>query len=286
MNLSGCESVFKPGPPGPSNYSTFNAADHHRRPHPRKGKPGGFPALRWKKKSAHIPAGAHPRYRTDFFIRRPEKKGSMKFSASDLRMRVWASAALIASAAMPIAAGITIDQYATPYMVTTSYVDFAASSTVAGHWNYSLFNTAEHYHSWASKYFDIAITATDQYAPLGSCVEIATLPPAAGIVTDTEILVKLPDNPVWQRLSDDYAGTRYSRARLWFGEGFVNPVPAVVRVAAYHPNYNSGDFKFSYTHVLTSTGQPITTEADCFADAGIAAAFINRHEQVFIRRAI
>jgi hypothetical protein len=211
----------------------------------------------------------------------------MKFSVSDLRKGIWASAALIASAATPMMAAITVDQYASPYIYYTSYVDFADVSTQAGHWNYSLFNTAEHYHSWGVKYFDIAIAAHDQQLPNGRCYEIGTAEPAPGIVTDTEILVKLPNNAVWQKLSDDYNGTRYSRARFWFGEDFVDPTSVVVRVAAYHPNYNTTDFKFSASLIRTSANQPVTTEADCFAgDPNAGAAFINRHEQVTIRRAI
>lgn len=210
----------------------------------------------------------------------------MKFFASDLRIGILASAALVASAAMSATAAVTVDQYASPYIYYTSYVDFADVSTQAGHSNFSLFNTAEHYHGWAVKYFDIAIDAHDQQLPNGRCYEIGTAAPAAGIVSDTEILVKLPDNPVWQKLSDDYNGTRYSRARLWFGEDFINGTSVVVRVAAYHTNHNNSDFKFSAALIRTANNQPVTTEADCMAGDPLAgAAFINRHEQVTIRRA-
>jgi hypothetical protein len=210
----------------------------------------------------------------------------MKLFASQFRMRMWASAALIASAALPSAAAITVDQYAAPYIYYTSYVDFGASSTVPGHWNYSLFNGLEQYHGYAVKYFDIAITADAQYAPTGRCYEISTSAVTGGVTTDTEILVKLPNNTVWQKLSDDYAGTVYSRARFWFGEDYVDPSNIVVRVSAYSPAYNAGEFNFSASQIRTGGNQPVTTEADCFADAGIAAAFVDRHENVFIRRAI
>jgi hypothetical protein len=201
-------------------------------------------------------------------------------------MRMWASAALIASAALPSTAGITVDQYAAPYVYYTSYVDFGASSTVPGHWNYNLFNTSEHYHGYASKYFDIAVTADAQYAPTGRCYEIATSAVPGGVTTDTEILVKLPNNTVWQRLSDDYGGTVYSRARFWFGEDYVDPANIFVRVSVYSAPFNNGEFNFSASQIRTGSNQPVATEADCFADAGVAAAFVDRHENVFIRRAI
>ena len=210
----------------------------------------------------------------------------MKLSAPKSRIRQWASAALIVSAAMPVMAGITVDQYAAPYVYYTSYVDFGASSSVAGHWNFNLFNTSEHYHKWAVKYFDIAITADAQYAPTGRCYEISTSAVSGGVNTDTEILVKLPNNNVWQKLSDDFGGTVYSRARFWFGEDYVDPSSIFVRVASYSTGSNNGEFNFNASHIRTAANLPVTTEAACFADAGIAAAFVDRHEGVFIRRAI
>lgn len=210
----------------------------------------------------------------------------MKSSAANLHLRAWASAALIASAALPAAAGIAVDQYAAPYIYYTTYVDFGASSNQAGHWNFDLFNGSEHYHQWAVKYFDIAVTADAQYAPTGRCYEIATSAVAGGVYMDTEILVKLPNNSVWQKLSDDYGGTLFSHARFWFGEDYVDPSKIFVRVAAYSPNSNNGEFNFSASQVRTPANQPVTTEADCFADAGMAAAFVDRHENVYIRRAI
>ena len=210
----------------------------------------------------------------------------MKPFASQLRLRVWASAALIAAAAIPGTAAITVDQYAAPYVYYTSYVDFGASSAVPGHWNYSLFNTAEHYHGTPVKYFDIAINADAQYAPTGRCYEIGTAAVTGGVSTDTEILVKLPNNAVWQKLSDDYSGTLYSRARFWFGEDYVDPSSIFVRVAAYSINSNNGEFNFIASQVRTGANQPITTQADCFADAAMGAAIVDRHENVTIYRAI
>ncbi len=215
---------------------------------------------------------------------RPELKGTMNMFASDLR--IWASAALIASAAMPSAAGITVDQYAAPYVYYTSYVDFGASSAVPGHWNFNLFTPAEHYHGTNVKYFDIAVTATDQYAPTGRCYEIGTSAAPGGTYMDTEILVKLPNNTVWQKLSDDYSGTLFSRARFFFFEDFVDPTTVFIRVAAYSITSNNGEFNFSASQVRTGSNQPVTTQADCFSDASMGAALVDRHENVTIYRAI
>lgn len=200
-------------------------------------------------------------------------------SAKGMRARVLS---LVACAALPIAAGITVDQYATPYAAYRSYVDFAASSIVAGHHNWSNFLAAEHPRGQTVKYYEIAVSADRQGGTLGACYEISTNAPAAGIISDTEILVKVPNNNVWQRLSDDYNGTRFSKARFWFGEDFVDPTTVFIRVAPYGDN--TIHFNFFAGLVRTSTGGPIASEADCFADQAVAAAFVNRHEQVTIRR--
>jgi hypothetical protein len=200
--------------------------------------------------------------------------------------RLWVPA-LVAAAALPLAAGITVNQYASPYVAYTSYVDFAASSLVAGHQNYSTFIAAQHPRGMAVKYFDIAVDAHNQFAPVGRCYEVSTSAPSAGIVSDTEILVKATAaSTSWLRLSDDYAGTRFSKARFWFGEDFVDGTTVFLRVAPYSDN--SIHFKFTSQLVRQSAAPygPIATEAECFSDPNIAAAFVDRHENVFIRRAI
>jgi hypothetical protein len=211
----------------------------------------------------------------------------MKLLKNNPRTRTWV-AAVAALSALPIAAGINVDQYASPYVYYQTYVDFAASSSVAGHQNFAIFNTSEHYRAQAVKYFEIAVNADRQFDPVGRCYEISTSAPAAGITADTEILVKLPNNPVWQKLSDDYAGTLFSKARFWFGEDFVDPTTVFLRVASFSSSSNSAHFNFNTQVVRSGTAAnlPVATEAECFSDAGIAAAFVDRHENVFIRRAI
>lgn len=203
---------------------------------------------------------------------------NLPFSAKGIRAR---ALAMVACAALPIAAGITSDQYTSPYAAYRSYVDFAASSIVVGHHNWSTFVTAEHPRGVAVKYYEIAVSA-DVQGQLGRCYEISTNAPVGGAVFDTEILVKVPNNNVWQRLSDDHNGTRYSKARFWFGEDFVDPSKVFIRVAPYFDN--TIHFNFFAGRVLTAAGAPVATEADCFADDAIAAAFVDRHENVFIRK--
>lgn len=200
-------------------------------------------------------------------------------SAKGIRAR---ALALVACAALPIAAGVTVDQYASPYISYRSYVDFAANSIVAGHQNWSTFAAAEHPRGQQVKFYEIAVAADRQGGTLGACYEISTNAPVAGVTADTEILVKLPNNNVWQRLSDDHNGTMFSKARFYFGEDFVDPTTVFVRVAPY--SNNTIHFNFYAGVVRTAAGGPITSEADCFADQTIAAAFVNRHEQVTIRR--
>jgi hypothetical protein len=195
--------------------------------------------------------------------------------------------ALVSTAVLPSAAGITVDQYATPYVYYTTYVDFAATSSQAGHDNFAIFNTSEHYGARAVKYFEIPVQSELQSAPLGNCIEISTTAPATGISFDSEILVRSHAETVWRSLSDDYNGTRFSKARLWLGEGYVQPANIFLRVAAYDGGSNTGHFNLNTSFVRggANGNQPITTEADCFAgDEKMATAFVDRHEDVWIRR--
>jgi hypothetical protein len=51
-------------------------------------------------------------------------------------------------------------------------------------------------------------------------------------------------------------------------------------VAAYNTDFNNDDFFLSFT----SVGD--LTQAQCFSNTGVAAAYIDRHEYVTIVRAI
>jgi hypothetical protein len=198
----------------------------------------------------------------------------------------WVSTLAAVTALSVVAGPIIRFQEVSPKISNVSYVDFAASSTVAGHQNFDRFVAGEHPRGQTVKYFEISVYADAQYAPLGRCYEISTSTPGGGSNPDTEILVKVPNNNVWQRLSDDVGpGILTSRARFWFGEDFVDPSPVFIRVAAYLSSTDTSHFYIQSGLVRGGNGnQPVLSEAECFSDANIAAAFVDRHEDVYIRR--
>ncbi len=200
-----------------------------------------------------------------------------------------ALAAFAAFAANPIYAGITVKQDAEPYAFTyRTYVDFGATTTDPNHLTYAYFNTSEHPRGQAVKYFEVSINGSSPSAAQGSCLEIETAEATPGTVADTEILVSVP-NPanantkIWKRLSDDYSGTRFSRARIYMPEGYVDPTPVFVRVAAYGVSFNATDFYVKTKLVRqANANDPITTQAECFSAPGVATAWVDRHENVAI----
>jgi hypothetical protein len=213
-----------------------------------------------------------------------------------LQHKIWMGA-LVAASALPISAAITADQNTYSGRTYTTYVDFSATTSEAGHGNYSNFVATEHSRNITPKYFDLKIDASSQGGDLGGCFEIGTVAAATGLIADTEILVKpdalnlRQDNTQWQRLSDDAVGS-YSRARLFF-EDFVDNSHTAVRIAMYDASAtnNVAQFKF-YVKPIAPTEPGVTkvilTAADCFsptvsgAPSDIATAFIDRHENVAI----
>jgi hypothetical protein len=167
-------------------------------------------------------------------------------------------------------------------------VDWSATSTVANHPNYELFPTWDHPRGVAVKYLDFDIT-NDFPGARGHCFDMKTYPGPSGQLADTEILVK-KDDGTWARLSDDTPSSRLSQARFYFDDLAITrqyltseqfgASPTKIRVAAYGAGNNAEDFVLSFTFVGD------LTQAQCFSNTSVAAAYFDRHEYVTIVRAI
>jgi hypothetical protein len=204
----------------------------------------------------------------------------MKLPSAKSIFRPLAAFAAVA-AFVPAGADIVFDQYASPYLSYRTYVDWSATSTEAGHFNYDLFPTSQHPRGAAVKFFDIGIYTSTQGGVRGGCWDIMTQV-ANGLNTDTEILGK-PTGGVWTRINDDIDGAnnRFSHIRLFLEDDIDSRALQNLRVAAYNTNYNNDQF-----NIYVQLVKGITTEASCFSDATVAAAAMDRHENLFIRRAI
>jgi hypothetical protein len=169
-------------------------------------------------------------------------------------------------------AQVSFEQYLGSSGKSLSFmVDFAATTTVAGHKTYSTFTQPLNLN--VVKYFDITTAAgTGQNA----CIEYAAF--SNGVAADPVIWIK-DNNQVYQKLSDDPPGSVFPKTRIWFTNvtsfRFTNPR---IRVSAWSTAHNTDSFMFLSS--LTTA----TTEAACTGDVNIAGATINGDGNVWIAR--